>query len=163
MRRAKKQVRDALETLSATLPDLRKGGGSRTEVDPIRHLIATGSAWGLNPQKDALYLNVNPESSDGSGTYRLTVTDVPVDGFWSISVYVAEGHFVKNDRDAYTLNNLTAHRDRDGSVTVQFGGCDGNGGNCLPIFPGWNYMVRLYRPRPEVLDGTWTFPSIEPR
>ena len=30
---------------------------------------------------------------------------------------------------------------------------------CLPIFPGWNYMVRLYRPRPEILDGNWTFPS----
>jgi hypothetical protein len=25
------------------------------------------------------------------------------DGFWSISVYDADGHFVKNDRDAYTL------------------------------------------------------------
>jgi hypothetical protein len=27
---------------------------------------------------------------------------------------------------------------------------------------GWNYIVRLYRPRPEILDGTWTFPSVEP-
>jgi hypothetical protein len=27
---------------------------------------------------------------------------------------------------------------------------------------GWNYLVRLYRPRPEVLDGSWTFPGIEP-
>jgi hypothetical protein len=24
---------------------------------------------------------------------------------------------------------------------------------------GWNYIVRLYRPRPEVLDGSWTFPE----
>ena len=23
--------------------------------------------------------------------------------------------------------------------------------------PGWNYMVRLYRPRKEILDGTWKF------
>ena len=34
--------------------------------------------------------------------------------------------------------------------------------DCLPITDGWNYIVRLYRPRPEVLDGSWTFPSIEP-
>jgi hypothetical protein len=26
---------------------------------------------------------------------------------------------------------------------------------------GWNYMVRLYRPRKEILDGTWKFPEAE--
>ena len=31
----------------------------------------------------------------------------------------------------------------------------------IPIMDGWNYLVRLYRPRPEILDGSWTFPSIE--
>jgi hypothetical protein len=25
--------------------------------------------------------------------------------------------------------------------------------------PGWNYIVRLYRPRKDILDGTWTFPE----
>ncbi len=24
---------------------------------------------------------------------------------------------------------------------------------------GWNYMVRLYRPRKEILNGTWKFPE----
>ena len=24
---------------------------------------------------------------------------------------------------------------------------------------GWNYVARMYRPRPSVLDGTWTFPE----
>jgi hypothetical protein len=104
---------------------------------------------------------VTPGENDGGGVYRLTVEDVPVDGFWSISVYDAEGHFVKNERDAYSLNNITATRNSDGSVTVQFGGCDDKDANCLPIFLGWNYMVRLYRPRPEILDGTWAFPEAE--
>jgi hypothetical protein len=27
---------------------------------------------------------------------------------------------------------------------------------------GWNYMVRLYRPRAEILNGKWTFPHAEP-
>ncbi|MGZ5986765.1 MAG: DUF1214 domain-containing protein, partial [Caulobacteraceae bacterium] len=78
------------------------------------------------------------------------------------SVYNAAGYFEKNDLGAYTLNNLTARKNPDGSVTVQFGGCDGGASNCLPITPGWNYWVRLYRPRPEILDGTWTFPEPEP-
>lgn len=77
-------------------------------------------------------------------------------------MYDAEGHFVHNDLDAYAVNDITAQRDPDGAVTVRFGGCEGPGANCLPIFPGWNYMVRLYRPRPEILTGAWSFPQAKP-
>ena len=58
--------------------------------------------------------------------------------------------------------NITATPKDDGSITVHFGGCGDGRPNCLPITDGWNYIVRLYRPRREVLDGSWTFPSIEP-
>ena len=86
---------------------------------------------------------------------------MPVDGFWSISLYNAEGYYEKNAYDAYTLNNITAKKDADGSMTIRFGGCDGNIPNCLPIMKGWNYMVRLYRPRAEILNGTWRFPAAQ--
>ncbi|HEY3394116.1 MAG TPA: DUF1214 domain-containing protein [Lacipirellulaceae bacterium] len=159
---SQKKVRDALLVLASTLPDLRSGFGRKEEVDPVRHLIGTAAGWGGNPDKEATYLNVTPERNDGKTAYKLTVKDVPVDGFWSISVYNAQGYFEKNASDAYTLNNLTAEKNSDGSVTVQFGGCDEKTPNCLPIMPGWNYSVRLYRPRPEILDGTWKFPEAEP-
>ena len=55
-----KKVRDALLTLAATLPDTKGMFGPRDEVDPVRHLIGTASAWGGNPEKDALYLDVAP-------------------------------------------------------------------------------------------------------
>jgi hypothetical protein len=32
----------------------------------------------------------------------------------------------------------------------------------LPIVKGWNYTVRLYRPRKEILDGIWKFPEAQP-
>ncbi len=158
------KVREALLALGGTLPETRGlWHETRGEVDPVRHLIGTAMAFGGNPEKDALYLNVTPAANDGRTVYRLTVKDVPVDAFWSISVYDAQGHFRQNDRNAYSLNNITAAKDDDGSVTVQFGGCDaGNAPNCLPIVPGWNYLVRLYRPRPEVLDGRWSFPEASP-
>jgi hypothetical protein len=35
--------------------------------------------------------------------------------------------------------------------------------NYLRIMPGWNYTVRLYSPRQEIIDGTWTFPKATPR
>jgi hypothetical protein len=69
---------------------------------------------------------------------------------------------VKNEYDAYTVNNITAKPAADGSVVVQFGGCDGKIPNCLPIEKGWNYTVRLYRPRPEILEGSWKFPEAQP-
>jgi hypothetical protein len=157
-----KKVREALLALGTTVVDSRRMFGTRTEVDPVRHLIGSAMAWGGNPERDATYLNVMPPKNDGVTPYRLTVRDVPVDGFWSISVYNAQGYFEPNPFDAYTINSLTATANADHSVTVHFGTCDGALPNCLPIMPGWNYTVRLYRPRPEILHGTWTFPQAQP-
>jgi hypothetical protein len=157
-----KKVRDALLVLASTLPDSDRGFGTKEQVDPVRRLILSASAWGGNPDTEAKYLDVNPTRNDGKTVYTLTVpSEVPVDGFWSITVYDAEGRFQKNAYDAYSLNNVTAQKSPDGSVAVQFGGCDGKIPNCLPIMPGWNYMVRLYRPRAEILDGSWKFPEAQ--
>lgn len=114
---------------------------------------------GGNPDKDATYLNITPAKNDGKTIYKLDVRDVPVDGFWSISVYNSQGYFEKNPYDAYSLNNVTAQKNEDGSIGIQFGGCDGKITNCLPTTDGWNYTVRLYRPGKAILDGTWKFPD----
>ena len=157
-----KKVRDALLVLNSTLPDLRRASGLPGQVDPVRHLIATASAWGLNPDQEAIYLNVTPTRNDGTIIHRLSVKDVPVDGFWSIIVYNAEGYVPPNSLNFYTLNNITAQKGADGSVAVQFGGCDGKIPNCIPIVKDWNYMVRLYRPRAELINDTWKFPEARP-
>jgi hypothetical protein len=94
--------------------------------------------------------------------YKLTARDVPVDGFWSVIVHDKDGYISRNDCKVYSLNNITAKKDPDGAVTVQFGAYDVKTRNCLPIVPGWNYMVRLYRPRAEILNGKWTFPEAQP-
>ncbi|QIO37402.1 DUF1254 domain-containing protein [Bradyrhizobium sp. 1(2017)] len=159
---SQKKVRDALLVLGSTMPDFKGAFGAMGQVDPIRHLIGTALGWGGNPDKEATYLNVTPASNDGKAIYKLDVKDVPVDGFWSISLYNGEGYFQKNDTNAYSINNLTARKNADGSITVQFGGCDGKVPNCLPIMAGWNYTVRLYRPRVEILNGKWKFPEAKP-
>lgn len=156
------KVREALLVLASTLPDANRMFGTKDQVDPVRRLIGSASAWGGNPEKEAAYLNVTPSRNDGKTVYRLNVKDVPVDGFWSISVYNDKGYFEPNRENAYSINNITAKTGEDGSVAVQFGGCDANTANCLPITEGWNYLVRLYRPRAQILDGTWTFPEPQP-
>jgi hypothetical protein len=144
---SQKKVRDALLVLAATIPDFRGAFGAQGSVDPVRRLIGAAAAWGGNPDKDAVYLNVTPAKNDGTTVHTVTVKDVPVDAFWSISVYNAEGYYQKNAFNAYTINSLTGKKGTDGSTAVQFGGCDGTIPNCLPIVQGWNYTVRLYRPR----------------
>src|SRR6187397_259398 len=120
-----KKVRDSLIALNSTLPDLRRAFGSRVQVDPVRHLIATAAAWGGNPDKDATYLNITPEKNDGITVYKLNVRDVPVNGFWSVSLYDEKGYYEKNPYNAYSINNITAQKGTDGSIAIQFGGCDG--------------------------------------
>jgi len=153
-------LRPALE-LSRSLPDTRRMFGKKEDVDPLRHFLGTAFGWGGLPESEAFYLNIDPGFPVAE--YKIEVpADVPVGAFWSISLYNGDGFFEANDRDAYTVNSVTAERNDDGSITVHFGGSDDDRLNCLPIMQGWNYMVRLYRPGPEILDGSWSFPSAEP-
>jgi hypothetical protein len=158
---SRNKTREALLQLGALLPDTARMFGSRDEVDPIRHLIGTALGWGGNPDKEAFYLNVTPEKNDGRTVYRMTVKDVPVKEFWSVTVYNKDGFFTPNDLNAYSLNDVTAQKDADGSITIQFGDCESKSVNCLPTQKDWNYMVRLYRPDAQILDGSWKFPAAE--
>lgn len=98
--------------------------------------IAAAAASGGNPDKAATYLNFTPPKNDGQTVYRLNVKDVPVDGFWSVSLYNSTGFFQKNPQDAYPVNNMTGKKSADGTIAIQFGRCDGKTPNCLPIMPG---------------------------
>src|SRR6266550_3682896 len=95
---------------------------TRIKVDPVRHVIGSAMLWGGAPEKDSLYLPITPERNDGGTIYKLIVRDVPVDGFWSITVYNSEGYIEPNAYGAYSVNNYTAIKGRDGSVAIQFGG-----------------------------------------
>jgi hypothetical protein len=152
------ETRQALLSLARNLSAFDRTFGAKDEVDPVRHLIGTAAGWGGLPSSEATYIGVDPRLPVGQ--YELTVGDVPVDGFWSISVYNAAGYFEPNDRDAYTINNITGARNDDGTITVRFGDYPADVPNAIPITEGWNYLVRLYRPHPEILDGTWSFPAL---
>ena len=158
-----KKIREALLALAAANGGMDSAGmfGRKAEVDPVQHLLGTAAAWGGNPRTAALYVGAEPKQNDGKTAYTLTIRDVPVDGFWSVSVYNKAGFFERNAKDLYTLNNVTAKPAADGSVTIHFGG-DETAPNYLPITPGWNYLIRMYRPRKEILDGTWKLPEAVP-
>jgi hypothetical protein len=146
--------------LSRSIPDSFRTFGTKEDVDPIRHFLGTAFGWGGLPESQAFYLNVDPNLPVGE--YKIEVpADVPVEAFWSVSLYNPEGFFEPNTRNAYNINSVTATHNDDGSVTIHLGGCEDDRVNCLPIMDGWNYAVRLYRPSEEILEGDWTFPSVE--
>lgn len=152
-------VYQSMIELGRGVPDAMASFGKKEDVDPVRHLLATAWGWGGLPEAEAMYLNVEPNLPVGA--YKITVKDVPVDAFWSVSVYNKAGYFQENDQGAYSVNNISGQANADDSFTVNFGG-DPESINYLPITEGWNYTVRLYQPRKEILDGSWTFPEVVP-
>lgn len=151
-------IRHLLNQLAPYADQSLAGFGDEGKVDPVNHLVSTAAGWGGNPRDAAVYVSGVPENADGLTAYSLTLRDVPVDGFWSITVYNQNG-FMEAPIEQASVNNVTAIPDADGSVTVHFGGDPGKP-NYLRIMPGWNYTVRLYRPRAEILDGKWTVPAL---
>jgi hypothetical protein len=149
----------AVIELSRFLPDASRTFGKKEDVSEVRHLLGTAMGWGGLPEQEAYYLNIEPNLPVGA--YELTVKDVPVDAFWSISLYNKEGYFQENEYNAYSVNNITGTPNKDGSFTVHFGG-DPKSVNYLHIMDGWNYVVRFYLPRKEILSGEWTFPEPKP-
>ena len=138
---------------------LRHQGRSRPDPPSGRNRRRLGAATPTRTRPTSTSrrpgTTARPSTSSPSRTYRSTA-------FWSVSLYNAEGYYEKNPYDAYSINNITGKKSADGSIAIQFGGCDGKIPNCLPIMKGWNYTVRLYRPRDEILNGKWKFPEPQP-
>jgi hypothetical protein len=154
------EMRNTINVVASTVTDSSKMFGKKEELDPVYWMLGAALGWGGLPADAATYVNVVPEKNDGKTPYILTVKDVPVDAFWSVTLYDDKGLMPLNEYNAYSFNNVTAKKDKDGSITIHFGGAPEQP-NFLPIVPGWNYIVRLYRPRKEILDGTWEFPDPE--
>ena len=153
-------ARDALNTLAKLGASNEGAFGTRDEVDPIKHLVFAAAGWGGMPLQNTFAEMGSVDNNDGSA-HVVTVADVPVRAFWSIIVYDADGFIPDNETGVYSYNNVTADPNDDGSITIHLGGDPGQI-NYVPITDGWNYAIRMYEPEPEILDGTWTFPAIQP-
>lgn len=157
---------DSLKTTTGLLLELAQGVpdssqmfGPKAEVDAIRHLLGTAFGWGGLPESEAVY--ISETAPKPAGHYTMTVSDVPVDGFWSISIYNQDGFFEENPYDSYNLNSLTATPNEDGSFTINMAPNGEGLTNHLYVMDGWNHTFRCYLPHQAVKDGTWTPPAPE--
>ena len=152
-----KATRDALLKLSEGVTDTKHMFGKKEDVTQVRHLLGAAFGYAGLPESEAFYITKNKPRK--AGNFQLTVKNVPVDGFWSLSVYNKDGFFEKNKFNANSTNNLIAKPNKDGSITVNFGTDPKGKETFIYVMDGWNYTVRLYLPRKEILDGKWSFPE----
>ncbi|MBB4302064.1 hypothetical protein GGD81_001088 [Rhodobium orientis] len=156
-------ARKAVSDLASAVGfDAARAFGRKDEVNPIDHMVGAMAGWAGQPATTASAAIDSVEDNDGTTPYAVTVKDVPVDAFWSITVYNADGYLEPNELGRNSYNNFSAKPNDDGSYTIHFGGCDDGRANCIPIPKGWNYTVRMYQPSAEILDGSWVFPKPEP-
>jgi hypothetical protein len=134
--------------------------------------VVTVAGLGANPAEDALYpLLVNdadgePVTGDRDYIVHFPAGQLPpVGAFWSLTMYDAEGFQIPNEISRFALGDrdpLTYNP--DGSLDLYLSPNNpgpGRQANWLPSKPGpAGAMLRLYAPKPEVLDGRWQPPAV---
>lgn len=155
-------IRDALNHIASLGFDPFYAFGLEVETRPVDHLVGAAAGWGGLRATAVYYAVGSVAANDGTTPHEVTVGNVPVDGFWSVTVYDADGFLVSPEPGDSSYSNITADPNDDGSITVSFGGCEDGRSNCLTISPGWTYTVRFYEPQPDIVLGRWTFPEIQP-
>jgi hypothetical protein len=134
--------------------------GPRGTVDEATRHLAAAAAWGLNPEKDATYLTYS-KPHDPAKCYSATYGVPENNAFWSITLYGSDG-YMKSENNI--LNSSNAKLNEDGTFTAHFGSRElcGDVPNRLDVTEGWNFLMRIYRPGPSVLDGTYRLPEVTP-
>jgi hypothetical protein len=148
------------EKLSAHYSSWKGMMGPRGKVDEKTRHIAAAAAWGLFPEWDATYLNYSG-GHDPEICHKATYQVPENAAFWSITVYGSDG-YMKSDNNI--VNSSNASFNADGTFTVYFGSkyvC-GDVPNRLDVSEGWNFLMRVYRPGPSVLDGSYKLPVAVP-
>lgn len=128
--------------------------GKKGEISLKNRNAGNAFGWGGFTPDQAVYPQYFPTST---APQTLTLKDVPVKAFWSITVYDKEGF---PQTDTYNINSAFAEADADGSVTIHFGG-DKNAKNYMETFDGWNFTLRMYQPKKAYFDGTWVKPELK--
>jgi len=159
-----KKVRQAMlveySKLDDTFDTMRK---STDEVDDWeRFTYVTAGAWGLSADENAMYKPYALASVKGGDCYVATYPPVPVEGFFSITVYGPEKYLMSNE-DNIVSSNRDIDMNDDGSFTVAFGAEE-----CRALAPnyaytpedGWSLLLRAYRPDVEAFKS-YEMPDLE--
>ena len=140
----------------------------------LKRAIVALVGLGANQVDDAIYpLNIsdangNPVTAENSYILHFDKKALPpVDAFWSLTLYDAEGFQVANPLNRFAIGDRDALRfNADSSLNLYIQnkspGADKEA-NWLPAPPSGpiSLALRLYAPKPEVADGRWNPPAVK--
>ena len=172
---------DAQKQLRALVPTMaRVANGWSMNTDTmgvygnfyLKRAIFSMIGLGASAPEDAVYpLQIadaegKPATGDRQYVLRFAAGQLPpVDAFWSVTLYDQEGYQVPNSLNRFALGD----RDpliyaTDGSLTLYVQADAPSAdltANWLPTPAGpFSLCMRLYAPRPAVLDGRWNPPPL---
>jgi len=141
--------------------------------DVYRSALALGGLAAL-PVEEAINPMTSVDSEgrvlSGGSLYQLRIPgDVPVDAFWSLTLYESDGagrwFLYDNVLDRYAISSTThgLKRAPDGAIVLQISHQEPTElTNWIPA-PTGNYRLvfRAYQPRPEFLDGSFLLPPVQ--
>ncbi len=170
VKEANRRMDEALKSVPFSKLVVGPGQKPGVDVPHLYHAAGTKGGWGgpatSHSAYEGIFVDENGEELRGSkGTYTLTTKEPPVDAFWSVTVYDTDqgGHFHPNKHDRYHINNTTAVKNADGTVTFTFKtSCQDSDKNCLEVPKGrFDVVPRYYLPHKEIRTGSWTMPKIK--
>ena len=154
---------------------VRNDGGFETRW--MDRAIIADAAWAA-PDKNIshggafLFTDADGKPFDGANTYTLTfdMNDLPpVTQFWSIPIYSAEGYFVANEINRYTVNSFMLKsgelEPKDGKLVIHIQhekpSDPDQARNWLPApAKGFRFTSRYYGPYAPLVDGTYDMPKV---
>ncbi|WP_086054798.1 DUF1254 domain-containing protein [Pseudoruegeria sp. SK021] len=171
-------VRKTLETSLINMNGwgvVRNDGGFETHW--MDRAIIADAAWAA-PDKNIshggafLFLDSDGKPFNGKNKYTMTfdVNDLPpVTQFWSIPIYDANGYFVANEINRYTVNSfMLAAGDfvvKDGKLVIYIQNekptDPEQAKNWLPApADGFRFTARYYGPYAPLVNGTYNMPKV---
>lgn len=172
-----KQVRTALKSNLVNMNgwmEVRNSGGFETQW--LDRAVMADAGWAgpdRNVSHTGAFLFVDSEGKklDGSNKYTLTfdMKDLPpVSQFWSIPIYNADGYFVNNEIDRFTINSFMLDQKQlhveDGKLVIYVQSDKPNdknqAKNWLPApKDGFRFTARFYGPYMPIIDGSYQMPK----
>ena len=138
----------------------------------LKRAIVSQLGLGANLPEDSIYpFNLGDENGnplDGANRYTIHFekgTTPPVNAFWSITLYDADGFPVANVLNRFAVSSwMPFQYNADGSLDLYFQS-DSPGKhkemNWLPSPKGpFNVMMRLFAPQTDALTGKWNPPPV---
>lgn len=132
------------------------------------------TGWGANLDKDAMYpsssIDADGDPYDGSKHKYVLHFDKgqtpPSNAFWSLTLYDSKGFFYDNALNRYSIGDRNPLKiNKDGSVDIYIQNETPEKekmNNWLPAPKApFNFMLRVYWPKEEMIDGKWNVPAVK--